>query len=361
MEAECTSITATPKNQLTITDLDDDSLGMIFNKLPYIDRNRIGSVCQRWYAISEEHWCTYCSRLIIAANMTIDEEAKNMLVNMLQRSGPYFKEIIFPREDFDNIPMGTIKWIAELCPKVKRLNAGFLKLNKDDWLACRNLETFIFKGGLEQSGDLRALFRSNKRLRRLGIMASDWLTASDFDDLDPGQLNYLQLIFCSSFEFTVEVMNKLAESLLELRYITIYGDPVKLQHIGKLRNLRSLDLHIFIHWRQIDFIADISKNCRKLEGFLLAVFPNHAYDENVFAPLFNLPYLKRLVIIVNENEMTREVHDKLLQRGAQLQIFIINRCATCTSYMDGCCDQHAGASNKHYSFMGWARSLPYSK
>ena len=55
MEAEkCppTSSAAAAKSELTINDLDDESLGIIFNKLPYRDRVYIESVCKRWRDVS---------------------------------------------------------------------------------------------------------------------------------------------------------------------------------------------------------------------------------------------------------------------------------------------------------------------
>ena len=199
MEADkciSTSSAATANNQMTINDLDDNSLGMIFNKLPYIDRMRVESVCEHWYAVSNANWWSYSKSLRIGEdtgdirirsyNTISDEKNKNMLKKVLQRSGPYLEEITFSKVYFTfckRFPMGTIKWIAELCPKLKRLDAGSLRLNADDMFACSNLETLSFQF-VEQKG-LGVLFRSNKRLRRLNIY-SFGLTTSDFDHLNPG-------------------------------------------------------------------------------------------------------------------------------------------------------------------------------
>ena len=203
MEADkciSTSSVATAKSHLTINDLDNDTLGMIFNKLPYIDRTRIESVCQRWYAISEANWCTYSNRLKIGED-TADflpwygniTEKENILKKILKRLGPYLEEITF-QWNVGYFREGTIKWITELCPKLKRLNTGKLILNADDWLACNNLEALSFFSSKKiEKGKLRVLFLRNKRLRRLEVFFSSWLTARQFEHLDPGQLQFLQI------------------------------------------------------------------------------------------------------------------------------------------------------------------------
>ena len=65
----CTLCAATENNQFNINDLDDDSLGMIFNKLPFIDRMRIENVCQRWCDISEGTWYSYSKCLTISKDL----------------------------------------------------------------------------------------------------------------------------------------------------------------------------------------------------------------------------------------------------------------------------------------------------
>ena len=357
MEADkciSTSNAATEKNHLDINDLDDDSLGMIFNKLPFIDRTRIKNVCQRWYTVSEANWCTYSKRLRIGedtgnllpsyANTT---EMENILKKILQRSGPFLEEITFKRDCsfFESFRMGTIKWIAKRCPKLKRLNTGSLMLNDDDWLACSNLEALSFTSFaiIQQGNGLGILFRSNKRLRRLEIFSANWLTASDFDHLDPGQLKFLQTEYCRNFKLTAQVADKLAESLVELRYSTLWCSISKIQHLGKLKNLRSLDLKVRMEWLEIEMpIADIAQNCRKLEFLFLAISADQACDQNILAPLFGLPHLRRLIIIVDDNEMTREERDRLLQRTAHIEFFVLETCAKCeygTQSFDSC-DRH---------------------
>ena len=352
------SSTTTAKNQLTINDLDDDSLGMIFNKLPYIDRTRIESVCRRWYAISTANWCTYSKCLRIGEDTddflpsydnATDEECKSALEKVLQRSGPYLEEIIFSQEcGFDTaFESGTIKWITELCPKLKRLTTGGLILNNDDCLACSNLEalclTFLFEKGTEILG---LLFRSNKRLRRLAIVRSDSLNDSDFDHLDPGQLQCLQIDYCD-YEFTAVLADKLAESLVELKYSFCWDYTPNLQHLGKLKHLRSLDLKVGIEYLETNFTADILKNCRKLERLFLVIFSGHVYDPNVFDPLFDLPYLRRLVIILNKNHFRprEDQRNKLMQRGTHLEFFVIDTCIKCdygSSILDPCCCHYRG-------------------
>ena len=344
MEADkciSTSSPAAVKNQLTINDLDDNSLGMIFNKLPQIDRVRIESVCQHWYAVSIANWCIYSNRLTIrdstarflpSHNNTTKKET--ILEKILQRSGPYLEEIII-------IPIVGIlpslnwirfKWIAEHCPKLKRFDAGLLNLNDDDVLACSNLEALRIRCFRKQKrATLGLLFRINKRLRQLEILSTRWLEASDFDHLDPGQLEVLYIQLCTDFELTAEVADKLAESLVELSS-TIDSYPSKLQHYGKLKNLRYLDLKVKIdriNSFETEFIADIAKNCRKLECIILVTYLGRALDQNVFAPLFDLPYLRRLVIIVDENEMPCEERGRLLQRASHLEYFVIETCDVC--------------------------------
>ena len=350
MEADkciSTSSAATAQNQLIINDLDDYSLSMIFNKLPYVDRRHIESVCQRWYAVSKASWSTYSKRLRIEnhflpyGNTT---ENESILEKILQRTGPYLEEIIFQWVDRWRFPMGTIKWIAERCPKLKRLNTCNLMLNDDDWLACSNLEELSLSPLVCQQGDwLGILFRSNKRLRRLEVFNSMRLTARVFDQLDPGQLEFLQIGYCKYFEITAGVVDKLAESLVELKYRTFWSDRPNFQHLGKLKNLRSLDLKVRIELAEIKFIADVAKKCRKLECLFLAIYTEHAYDPNVFAPLFDLPYLRRLVIIVDENNVPSEnQRDSLLQRAAHIEFFEIDTCQKCifeTTILNSC-DRH---------------------
>ena len=342
MEADkciATSSVATSKNQLTINDLDDDTLGMIFNKLPYIERVRTESVCQRWYDASKENWCIYSKRLIIDLDdlRSSSTEKNYILEKILQRSGPYLEEIIcMPfvecNEGFSSI---TIKRIAELCPKLKRLNAGTLMLNDDDWLAFSNLEAFSFYPVMKVKGDeLSLLLSRNKRLRRLEIfdnLPQDFpLLASNFDHLNPGQLEVLHIEYCRSFDFTAEVADKLAESLVEFSYSIFQAQHTsRLQHLGKLKNLRSLDLRVEISSLETDFIADIVQNCWKIERFFLAFSTEHEYNQNIFAPLFDLPHLKRLVIIVDKDEISRVERDKLVQRASHLEFFVIDTFRRC--------------------------------
>ena len=349
--------TATAKTQLTIDDLDDNSLGMIFNKLPYIDRMRIESVCQRWYAVSDANWSIYSKRLTIGEfdflpSYNSITKREHILENILQQSGSNLEEIIFnPKVSFcERFPMGTIKWIAELCPKLKRLNTGNLMLNDDDWLACSNLEALSFFFIAKLKGDeLSLLFRRNKKLRWLEIFGSSQLTASDFDHLDPGQLKSLHIEYCYDFELTAEVADKLAESLVELSYTVLFSTP-KLQHLDKLKNLRFLDITVEMQSLESEFIADIAKNCRKLERLFLAIHSRHACNQNVFAPLFDLPYLRRLVILIGENEMPCEERDRLLHAASHLEHFVIDTCAKCRygmSRLDLCyrhrrCGQRSG-------------------
>ena len=343
MEAnKCTSSTATAKNQFTLNDLDDYSLGIIFNKLSYIDRTRVGSVCHRWYAVSNANWCTYLKCLIVDKVLVplCGRIVKNggMLVRILQRAGPYLEEITFKKECrfYQLFPMGTIKWITELCPKLKRLNTGFLVLHISDCLACSNLEVLSFKSNMQRQDFLGVLFRSNKRLRRLAIFDGIWLATSDFDHLDPGQLEFLRIEGCIRFNITAEIADKFTESLVGLTY-SIYGKSTpNFQPLGKLKNLRSIDLKVSIKQLDIEFIAYIARNCRKLERVFLAIFTEHAYDQNFFTTLFDLPYLRRLLIIVDENNVpSKNQRDSLLQRATQLELFVIDTCDNC---MYGCFD-----------------------
>ena len=325
------------KTQLTINDLDDYSLGIILNKLPYIERTRVESVCKRWSAVSQGNWYNYSKHLRIGEDTgnflpsydnTVKQE--NILEKILQRSGPYLEEITFKQNSSfcGRFARGTIKWIAEFCPNLKRLNTGCLKLNKDDWVACSNLDALSFTFAKEEGEDLGVLFRNNKRLRRLSIYGSYWLGASDFDHLNPGQLEFLQIDYCPYFVFTAGIADKLAESLVELRYSTLYFPP-NLQNLGKLKNLRSLHLKLAIELLELEFIAEISRSFRKLECLLLAICTCHPYEHYVFVPLFDLLHLRRLVIILSGNEMPRQERDMLLLRGPHLEFFVIERCAKC--------------------------------
>ena len=347
-----TSSPATAKNQLTINDLDDDSLGMILNKLPLPDRMRIESVCRRWYAVSRTYWCIYSKFLSIdealvpSYDNTTDEKYKNILEKILQRLGPYLKEIHFSWNDnfSKRLEMGTIAWVVKLCPKLKSLDLGFLKINNDDWLACKNIETLNFSWK-SRGAEFDILLRKNRRLRRLAIYNAVSWRASDLDHLVPGQLEFLMIDNCTLFEFTAKFADKLAESLNELYYSTLGNGGHNLEHIGKLKNLRSLSLKGSMERLPTTFIADIARNCRKLECVFLAISAEHAYDPNVFEQLFDLPYLRRLVIIVDENNVpSKNQRDSLLQRAAHLEFFELDTytCAKCKfngTILDSC-DRH---------------------
>ena len=337
-----TSSAATAKNQLTINDLDDYSLGMIFNKLPYIDRTCIENVCQRWCDVSKANWCNYIKSLTIGQEMChflpLDDRKttrkKNILVKILQRSSPYLEQITFLcfLMSISFFRKGTIKWIVEVCPKLKRLNAGSLRLNVNDLVACRNLEalSFVFMTG--NSEDLGLLFRNNKRLRRLEVY-SDFLATSDLDHLNPGQLELLHLNLRTSFELTTEIVDKLAESLVALKYRAYFFDRPTLLHLGKLKNLRSLNLAFTINSLEIEFIVDIVENFRKLECLLLCILTQESYDQNVFVPLLDMPSLRRLIIIIdNESDIPPKERDSLLQRGTHLESFVIETCYECSYY-----------------------------
>ena len=335
MEADkyiSTSSATTAKIQLTINDLDDDSLGMIFNKLPYIDRMRIDRVCQRWYAISEANWCTYSKHLAIDEDFLTsfgNTTETDILDKILQRSGPYLEEVTFEWCMPQKFPMGTVEWVAKLCPKLKRLNPGALTLKKDDLLACRNLEALVLYFTKYNDDHFEAVFRNQKRLRRLEIIQLLELTPSDFDYLDPGQLEFLRIECCRDFEFTAAIADKLAESLVDLRYSTLENILPKLEYLGKLKNLRNLDLKFSIARLKIEFIADIVKNFRKLEYLFLSIASTHAYDQNAYEPLFDLPYLRKLVIILETHEMARKERVRLIQRASHLEFFVIDSCPCC--------------------------------
>ena len=330
-----TSSSATEKNQLTINDLDDDSLGMIFNKLPYIDRTRIENVCPHWYAVSNANWSTYSKRLTIGVdtgdflpsyNKTTEKE--DILEKILKRSGPYLEEIIIipTLSFFEKFRMGTIKWIAELCPKLKRLDVGPIRLNDDDWLACSNLTSlsFISVDRKQKSDELGILFRSNKRLRELKMLATPCVT-SEFDHLEPGQLELLHIEYCKDFELTADLADKLAESLVDLRYSTVgFKSLPNLQHLRKLKNLRFLNLKVQMEWLETKFITNITKNCRTLESLTLGILAEHPYDLNDIALLFDLPCLRRLLLIVNKYAMSHEERKRLKkrQRPPHLQFFV---------------------------------------
>ena len=330
-----TSSAATSKNQLTINDLDDYSLSMIFNKLPYIERMLIGRVCQHWYSVSEASWCVYSKHLTIGKEIlslcyNINKKY-SILTKILQCSGPYLEEIILlPKvSTHQSFSWITIKLIGEHCPKLKRLTAFALKLNAKDWLACSNLEALsFFSFERLKGGELDLLFRRNKRLRRLEILNECLWTDSEFDHLDPGQLESLHVEYCDEFELTAKVADKLAESLVEFSYSATYHKS-KLQHLGKLRNLRSLDLRVGISSLETEFIDDITKNCRKLERLFLIFRKERVYNTDVFAPLFDLAHLKRLVLIVEENDVAA-VRDRFLQMGSHLEFFLIDACFRCT-------------------------------
>ena len=205
----------------------------------------------------------------------------NTLKNILQRASPYPREIIFNPKltSWKRIPKGTIQYPTELCPNLNRLKIGNVMLSDDDWLACSNLEALSLSP--LQKLNLGLLFRRNKRLRRLEIFSSSLLIASDFDQLDPGQLEFLHIGFCSKFEFTDKVTDKLAESLINLKYSLFWGFTPNLQYLGKLKNLRSLELKVGMRCLGTQFIADIVENCRKLECLFLAISSSHAYDATV--------------------------------------------------------------------------------
>ena len=326
------SSAATAKHQLTINDLDDYSLGMIFNKLAYRDRTRMELVCLRWHAICKVSWSTYTKSLRINADLIHPsyetKERRIILIKIMKRLGPYLERIIFNPNIWycQRFRPGTISWLAKVCPKLKRVNASKLMLNDYDWLACCNFEALRLSN--LKKYNVGELFRRNKRLHRLEILFSDGLTDRDFDDLDPGQLKFLHIELCENFKFTAAVSDKLAESLVELKYNSWRDN---LQHLSKLKNLQFLHLKNYILDRLeiTRLIADIAQNLLKLEYLALVIvtYPPCIYGANDLAPLFNMPSLRKLLIISSYNNITPEERDSLLGRAPQLEIFAIGRWA----------------------------------
>ena len=344
---------ATEKNQVTINNLDDDSLGVIFNMLPYIDRVRIESVCQRWYDVGKANWSNYSKRLTICEDFLHSyyetAEKESILKIIIKRSGPHLEEIIFKEDCSFNgtLPIVTIKWIVDRCPKLKLLNTGTLVLHPDDWLACSNIEalSFTYPTEAEKSYHTGLLFHTNRQLRRLEISASYLLTKHYFDHLDHGQLEFLQIEYSYYFEFTAELANKLAESLVELRYSSLRSSPPNLRHLKRLKKMRSLFLKVGMEYLEIEFIVDIFNNCQKLECLFLSISAKLPSCQYVFAPLLRLPYLKRLVIIIDNNEVSIEERDKLLPMVSHLEFFVIDTCAKCgygTVFSDSCNEHSRG-------------------
>ena len=180
-------------------------------------------------------------------------------------------------------------------------------LKDDNWVACRNLEALCFTSFAKEKHDsLNVLFRNN---------SSFWLSDYDFYDLNPGQLEFLLIDYCANLELTATLADKLAELLVGLKY-SCFRDT-NLQYLCKMKNLRSLDLKVEMEWLEIDFIADIAKNCRIHECLFLAISFNSI-----------------------RKKMPREDHDMLLQIAAHLEFFVIDTCDKCvpgTSSSDSCC------------------------
>ena len=345
-----TSSAGTAENELTINDLDDDSLSIIFNKMPYPDRVRIESVCKRWRDVGEVNWGTYSKHLNIYKDMDLflplhkstPERNRNRLEKILQRRGRYLEKITFShRIDLHQcFKVGTISRIVECCPKLKHLNIGSQALNFEDWYACYNIEGLSLSM-TSYGADLRELFHRNKRLRRLQIYWTD-TNASDFDHLDPGQLEILHIICCLNFEFTAELIDKLAESLVKLLYVSNPEGTGDLHHVGKLKNLRSLFIMFKCSRLKATLIDDIARNCQKLECISLFIKVTDVSNINFITLLFNLPCLKNLIIVMNKYELTLEERDRFIQKASNLHLFVLSWCAACTYNGDSInpCDKH---------------------
>ena len=331
-----TSSAAPAKSEFTVNDLDDDSLGIIFNKLPCIDRIRIESVCKRWRRISEAYLCCYSRRLIIDRNMgcfpcqqvNSNEKSANILEEILQQRGPYLEEIDFTQCRTWIFNTGTIKWMTGLCPKLKRLHLSTLYLDFKDWFAISSdLEALSFIFFADMTGaKLRHLLHRTKRLRRIQIESHYFLEPSAFDHLDPGQLEFLQVTQCRLFALTDELADKLAESLVELNYEPLSKDTCYLRNLYKLKNLRFLNLQAECAPFEATMLADIADNCRKLEGLTLAFPRDYPCNKTIIAPLFRLPYLRRLVVSVAKKEMQREELDMLFLKALKLKLFVLTPC-----------------------------------
>ena len=328
------SSTAVTKSEFTINDLSDDSLNIIFNNLSYRDRVGIESVCKRWRDTSKTNWCLYSKHLTIdedtdnfpSVHDNTPEENQNILEKILERRGQYLEEITFTTVDIRNFKVGTINRVVECCPRLKHLKTGMLKLNSEDWFACRNLERLSCR---DDDNQLRELFHRNKRLRQLKIEYSTY-NASTFDHLDPGQLEILHLLF-SNLVFTAGLADKLAESLVELNYEP-HDIVVDLRHLSKLKNLRTLILNLIRSlFVDIHLIFDIAENCKKLEHITLYIF--NVPNLNFIPLLFNMPCLKSLVIILRQYEIPREELHRLFRKAPNLKFFVLSSCSDCT-YQD---------------------------
>ena len=329
-----TSSAASAKRKLSINDLDDDSLGIIFNKLPCLDRVRIENVCKRWREVSDNNWCCYSKCLIIDDKMgdfpcqqaNRYESSGNLLEERLRRQGPYIEEVDFKINSSSTFGPGTIERIAWFCPKLKRLHVGSLNMSHEDWRAIgSNLEALSFSCSTDRYGyDLGHLLRRTKRLRRIQIESDYFLKPSAFNHLDPGQLEFLKVSGCKQFVLTDGIADKLTESLVELFYHPSRNDTCYLRNLHKLKNLRSLNLKVPWHEFETTLIADLTKNCRKLECVILD-FPQDPCNETHIAPLFGLPCLRRLNISIAKMEaISLRRLTTLFRKAPNLELFIMN-------------------------------------
>ena len=147
----------------------------------------------------------------------------------------------------------------------------------------------------------------------------------------PGQLEILH-IRNANFRLTAELIDKLAESLIELCYDAIVpiSHNYNLYLLSKLKNLRTLIVKLRCLIRlETRFIVDISENCKKLECIILIINTADAYDSNCITLLFNLRCLKSLVLMLNQCKMPYEELDRLFRKAPNLKFFVLSSCLNC--------------------------------
>ncbi|XP_076626182.1 putative RNA-binding protein EEED8.10 [Colletes latitarsis] len=161
--------------------LNDDCLMHVFLQLPIVDRIRIERVCKRWRAVIQESWCKVkkldisCMRSS-ASYIERSKLNKNGLRKVLLRCGRFLNEIDLSLAPY-SLHESTVTIVGKFCPNLQRINftsltvsaAGINSLTNN----CHNI-TKLSLGPTKYicDKDLQKLFKVNKKLRYLNIIAS---------------------------------------------------------------------------------------------------------------------------------------------------------------------------------------------
>ena len=282
----------------------------------------------------------YSKRLVVGENPSFFPRGSTLKLNAkiledeLQHHGSQVEEIAFSFRCLGEFNEGTLTWALEYCPKIKSVNAVNMRLDQNDWAACKSLESLNVSYLAEQTeAKMRAWIAENKNLRRLTVDRATWFTHRCLYDLTPGQLECLRVKLCKNFRLSKRLTRLLADSIVEFEYAPDFKGNLGLGYVTKMRNLRDLDLNVRSSQLRWKLIGTIANNCPNLERLHLGYFSEDVMMDDDLKLLMNLTKLRRVVIRPMKSVITNCGFINLLKELPDIVVFTL--CVCYASY-GGC-------------------------